>query len=281
MNAIPSSDLDNTYIEYQPDTWNEIKHLSTLLSEWIFRGQACSSWSITNSLERTRKRVAPTLTNSQLEKNIVSRFKRGAHLVSSYTPNFDNSLEWLALIQHYGGPTRLLDFTRSFYIAAFFAVETADSDAAIWCLNPRMLKKPKEISSLNIKDHKLRLEEIYNRIIDGEQDIQAVIDVEPFFLNERLIRQQGLFVMPYSLNVDFETCFFGALAKPDLKSSRAEIDRMQFEFLGSYDDVAIIKLIIPKIIHSDIRRDLVRMNVDAANLFPGIDGFARSLNFSF
>jgi hypothetical protein len=280
MNAIPSSVLDKTYIEYRPDTWNEIKHLATLLSEWIFRGHACSSWSITSSLERTRKRVAPTLTNSQLEKNILSRFKRGAHLVSSYTPNLDNSLEWLALIQHYGGPTRLLDFTRSFYIAAFFAVETADADAAIWCLNPRMLNKPEENAKLNLNENKLSIEEINNRIIDSEQDIQVAIDVEPFFLNERLIRQQGLFVMPCSLNVDFETCLFRTLVKPTLILSRAEIDLLQLQLGTFYEDASIIKLIIPKIIHSDIRRDLVHMNVDAANLFPGIDGFARSLNFS-
>ncbi|MCO4088795.1 MAG: FRG domain-containing protein [Limnohabitans sp.] len=281
MSDIHSSNLDKSYIEYHPDTWDEIKNFQSLLSEWIFRGQACSSWSITNSLERTRKRVAPTLTNSQLEKNIVSRFKRGAHLVSSYTPNLDNSLEWLALIQHYGGPTRLLDFTRSFYIAAFFAVETADSDAAIWCLNPRILKKSSEVANLNLNQNTLKSEEVYNHLIDDEENLQAVIDVEPFFLNERLIRQQGLFVMPCSLNVDFETCLFGSLAGPTSKLTRADIDRVQLELGTFYENAAIIKIIIPKIIHSDIRRDLARMNVDAANLFPGIDGFARSLNFSF
>jgi hypothetical protein len=39
------------------------------------------------------------------------------------------------LIQHHGGPTRLLDFTHSFYVAAFFALERATEDVAVWAVN--------------------------------------------------------------------------------------------------------------------------------------------------
>lgn len=279
MSDIYSLNLDRTYIEYHPTTWGEIKNFQLNLSEWIFRGQACSSWPITNSLERAHKRVAPSLTISQFEKTILSRFKRGAHLVSSYTPSPDSSLEWLSLIQHYGGPTRLLDFTRSFYISTFFALETADSDAAIWCLNPRTLRRSKEVSSLNFEENTFKSEEIYNHIINDERDVRVAIDVEPFILNERLIRQQGLFVMPCSLNVNFEACLFGTLSAPTTTHSRAEVDRAHLELGTFYNNAAIVKVILPKSIHSEMRRDLVRMNVDAANLFPGIDGFARSLNF--
>jgi len=38
-------------------------------------------------------------------------------------------------MQHHGAPTRLLDFTYSFYIAAYFALEESEKDCAIWALN--------------------------------------------------------------------------------------------------------------------------------------------------
>ena len=66
---------------------------------------------------------------------LVHDFRRRAHHYIQSPPSPDEHLEWLALVQHHGGPTRLLDFTKSFYVASFFAVETAHEDA---CVGPSM-----------------------------------------------------------------------------------------------------------------------------------------------
>src|SRR5438093_2893211 len=54
------------------------------------------------------------------------------------------TLEWLALMQHYGAPTRLLDFTYSFWIALFFAFEEAENDCSVVALDPSSSATKKE-----------------------------------------------------------------------------------------------------------------------------------------
>src|SRR5690606_29165357 len=77
-----------------------------------------------------------------IEEYTLREFQRRAHHYSSDLPEKDNVLEWLALMRHHGSPTRLLDFTKSPYVAAFFAVSKAarDDSAAIWAINAKALK---------------------------------------------------------------------------------------------------------------------------------------------
>src|SRR5262249_28640680 len=73
------------------------------------------------------------------EVAVVREFMRRAHHYLPDVPRDDNWFEWLALMQHHGAPTRLLDWTYSLSVALHFALFHAsrqpDSDLAVWVVN--------------------------------------------------------------------------------------------------------------------------------------------------
>src|ERR1035438_3633471 len=84
---------------------------------WIFRGHSNAKYCLSPSLERfaneIRKPGGPPFAEAYVERE----FKRRAHQYIQNPPRDKENLEWLALMQHYGAPTRLLDWTRSAYVA--------------------------------------------------------------------------------------------------------------------------------------------------------------------
>ncbi|MGO9533436.1 MAG: FRG domain-containing protein [Syntrophobacteraceae bacterium] len=98
---------------------------------WIFRGVRKQPYRLISSLDRrleSREQFGTAHSRSTVDRQtaeayLLKQFKKAAHhfIGASMVP--DNTLEWLALMQHYGAPTRLLDFTRSCYVACFFALE--------------------------------------------------------------------------------------------------------------------------------------------------------------
>lgn len=108
------------------ESWEEYLSWVTRhpFSGWAFRGQANAGWDLTSTLTRTliERKIKPELWEEQ-EERTLRIFKRKAHHFLDRTPAEEEEFEWLALMQHHGAPTRLLDFTWSPYVAAFFALE--------------------------------------------------------------------------------------------------------------------------------------------------------------
>ena len=114
-----------------------------------FRGQAKASWPLLPSILRNHaedKRWEPMPPSERRfdhweEVNMARRFKLYAMSRLDRWPQGEAG--WLALMRHFGLPTRLLDWTESILAAAFFAVgyEPREDDAAIWALSPSALNQ--------------------------------------------------------------------------------------------------------------------------------------------
>ncbi|MEW6290976.1 MAG: FRG domain-containing protein [Thermodesulfobacteriota bacterium] len=190
----------------------------------------------------------------------------------------------LALIQHYGGPTRLLDFTESIYISAFFAMENATQNSAIWALNEEYLWQHTDNvvhENETLYDLEKRGRNVVEKNISGKHSQKIVMMATPERLNERISVQQGVFVIPGDLNYSFienleETFSFSlkelhkiSLLNPTDIHEIADIDCLEAE---------IVKIVLPVEIYNSALYDLDKMNINAATLFPGLEGFARSLS---
>ena len=108
-------------------------------SVW-YRGQGRSIWSLTPGYLR--------LNNPPSESTFLKRFKQSAAMLIQTSPK--ESFDWLFLMQHYGVPTRLLDWSESPLVALYFAVEDSsdrDEEAALWSLRPSELNKNAHINN--------------------------------------------------------------------------------------------------------------------------------------
>ena len=140
------------------------------------------------------------------------RFRNGLekeqHLYTSFQKFADRILkrrdsEWETLfeMQHYGVPTRLLDWSETFGIALFFAahynqIYGPEKDAAIYLLDPLALNRLSRISEIYRvpKDEdRFSYTAIYWR--RSPFAASAPIAIEPIFINDRMLAQRGMFTV--------------------------------------------------------------------------------------
>jgi hypothetical protein len=90
---------------------------------WIFRGLKSADYGLDPSIERASK---PREQWAAFEPLLLDEFQSKARLFKSAEeiPPLEDKLSWLALMQHHGVPTRLLDFTYSPYVALYFALRS-------------------------------------------------------------------------------------------------------------------------------------------------------------
>lgn len=223
--------------------------------QWLFRGQADATWGLETSLFRLFNDLQHVLASThdaldkdEYEKCLVERFQANAHRFLSWLPESDNVLEWLAIMQHYGAPSRLLDLTQSPHIATYFALEALTCDCAVFAINHKRLEE--------LDDSVLEVDNYRTRILEGLTNT-FLRPYEPRMTNDRLAAQQGVFLVP--------------------SNNSKSVDWM----LGEYGSGGkqCIKFVIPAILRKEGLQRLRRMNISAGTLFPGIDGFCRSLRF--
>jgi hypothetical protein len=235
-------------------SWRE--EIGRFRSTQAYRGAADARHDLRTSLARLGDEKGV-----QLENHLLRNFRKYAQREAAAGASIWHCL---ALAQHHGLPTRLLDWTYSPLVALHFAtdrVDCFDIDGAVWCVDYARTNEllPSQLRALLHEEgaHTFSVEMLQRAACSladfdalGSQD--SVAFFEPPSLDDRIVNQFGLFSL---------------LSSPTLELTR---------WLSARRGVAR-KLIVPARLKREIRDKLDQANITERLLYPGLDGLSRWL----
>ncbi|HEX2547066.1 MAG TPA: FRG domain-containing protein [Ramlibacter sp.] len=239
--------------------WSEFVEQTDALEGWAFRGHVNADWPLVPSLTRRLQQFSLDQRLWPLREARAMRvFRRKAHIYLADRSALDDDLRCLALMQHHGAATRLLDFSKSPFVSAFFALESADMDVAVFALNTPALwhAAPDFDPTMTRSRIDPRTPGNFERHFLGNEH-PLIWFGEPSEMDSRLSAQSGLFVIP------------------------GVLDKALDEILDAYggSDTLLTKFVLPLSMRDEAMRSLYRMNVTYATLFPDLEGLARSVSY--
>lgn len=255
-NDIEVSSWNDLIEKLYADSWQE--DIERHRSNYAFRGLSNKDYELRTSLIRI-------LGDKyyDLEFHLIRNFVKYARIENSSHYTIWN---WLAIAQHHGLPTRLLDWTYSPFAAMHFATSNTakyDVDGVIWCVD---FVKIHEILPKIFKDE-LRREgsnvftvEMLSKVCGSLKDFDEksisedgfVLFFEPPSMDDRIVNQFAL----HSIISNPKTILNGILIKhPDLYK----------------------RIIIPRDLKWEIRDMLDQANINERVMFPGLDGLSKWL----
>lgn len=292
--------MKRAYITTEIEHWNDIFRLNQrFMSNFIFRGQGNADWPLKTSLARMVDNHHPNYRDKSMpatyEQEMMNDFQwKYPSYEKLHIPKADEAIEWLSLMQHYGSPTRMLDFSYSMYIALFMAIDGSFfQKSAIWALNKNVLNE-KIIRSYcaenntNVVPTPVLEKFIYNEANSAINRRFEITEVEkneslfvtrPHLSNERINKQQGLFVIPSSIEVGFEDIlkdYYDPQISGQMKFD--DVVLMAQEHNYGQQTFSVLKIEIPKSLKYGLSNVLRQMNITSETMYPGIDGLARSMS---
>jgi hypothetical protein len=242
--------------ELYAGAWNA--ELARFRSPYAFRGLPSTTHDLSTSLFR----LACGGDIDRLELALLRNFRKYAH-ASGGRLEADTIWHWLAVAQHHGLPTRLMDWTYSPLVALHFATGNPSDetgDGVVWCINfveANTLLPPQLKAMLEDEHSQTFTVEMLSafptlRAFDALADTPFVVFVEPPSLDSRILNQFALFSL--------------------MAGASTQLDA----WLGAHASLWR-RVVVPAALKWEVRDKLDQANINERTLFPGLDGLSRWL----
>ncbi|NSW53649.1 MAG: FRG domain-containing protein [Anaerolineae bacterium] len=243
-------------------SWNELQEqlywgaydagIDRYRSPFVFRGVEDVEYRLETALSRLGGNYLA------MEQHLLRNFRKYAH---RDVVEKDSIWDWLAVAQHRGLPTRLLDWTYSPLVACHFAtrdIEKYDIDGCIWMVNflesqnflPQDLRERLEEYGGDVFTTTILSASIH-QLKDLKHHYSTVFPVfmEPPSIDDRIVNQYALFSFMSDPSFSFD------------------------DWLRQYPEL-VRKIIIPADFKWEVRDKLDQANITERVLFPGLDGLS-------
>jgi FRG domain len=216
---------------------------------WIYRGHADHTWSLLPSVRRDYTRA--------YERYLSNEFYARARTRHASCPEARDFAGWLSLMQHYGLPTRLLDWSYSPLIAAYFAVfehGSSGRDACVWALAPRAFNRAQGFEDLIYPLDARVLLPLVKPALKGDDSSDRIAAAMAVETDPRMQMQQGAFTV---------------------HASDTPIERL------TGCDAWLRKMIIPRAVIAKFANEMELLGYRIDYLFPDLGSLARELKRFF
>jgi hypothetical protein len=239
-----------------------------------FRGSGKGTYKLLPSLYRHRSRRSRAELES-LERELMTRFRQRS--IPFLARPLADEWDMLFFMQHYGIPTRLLDWTENPFIGLYFAVMSCpfsgkmaagkavlsfSSDAVVWILDPTAWNR-----------HALRHQGFDRGILTpGDEALQSY---------KPLTRFSDMNVQPVAI--------YGAYNSPRIVAQRGAFTIFGQNTLGmdrTFDEErfptgCLVKVVFEPDALADIRKSILKHGITESVVFPDLEGLAKEINRDF
>ena len=273
--------IENLINEYAPGFVRSLTE-----KPFVFRGIGDHEYTLLPNVFRKQRDKIPgeeneieNYTYNNKEKSILQAFIHEASGYISIPPT--NFFDWAEYAQHFGVPTRYLDWTSSPLVALFFSCkDNKMSDGAVWMLDHHNYHsyQSKKIPDSQ-KENPQSLRTIISQLIVDESvsDQELPLVYSPYYVDPRMSAQGSFFMVWGVKHEPFEKMFGDERYFMKLNK--------EYNGLRSFGtrqmQTLLFKAIIPSEKKQSLLRELDLAGVNEKTLFPGLDGVGRYVERRF